>query len=180
MPSLSRSRNSNKKSSKINSNPSSSFGKNDSNKNVNKNTKQQPPPPIPTPTPTPTPIPTPASTQPVGTNSTGGGFFSSITQGFGFGIGSSMAHRVVGSILGSNNNSPTTNSSQNNQISESNESVQYYTKQNTTEIISSNYISKPECNKLQEDYFNCINNVSSHDNCKFTLNIFKECEQTKY
>jgi len=108
-----------------------------------------------------------------------------MTQGFGFGMGSSMGHRVIGSIFGSNNNSssqniPSTNHSteHNHNIPSINHSTQY--NQIPLDITNPKYISKNECKGLQEEYLNCLNNISPYNNCDFSLSIFKECEEAKY
>lgn len=132
------------------------------------------------PPPAQTPLPSSQPINPV--QSSGGGFFSSITQGFGFGIGSSIAHRVVGGIFGSSTNN-TNNSyplsldtNQNGQIGQNSQLLE---NTDITDITKQNYISKPECARLQEEYFNCLKNISSNENCNFSLNIFKDCEDYK-
>ena len=127
---------------------------------------------IPNPSTTPTPSPSTISTPSTSTPSTGNGFFSAITQGFGFGMGSSLGHKVVGGIFGSNNENK-----QDSTISHTNLSPSNLNQNNTLDITNSNYTSKYDCKKLQEDYLNCLNNLSSNE-CDFLLNIFKQCEES--
>jgi hypothetical protein len=135
--------------------------------------------PAPTPTPThaptyaPTITPKPTNKTELGNKTSGGGFMSSVMDGFGFGFGSSIAHRVVGGIFGT--------------PSYYQQSYPHTTKvethiedkvSNTQDISKPEYISKPECKSLQEEYLKCIQSSNTYfqSDCDFSLNIFKDCE----
>lgn len=99
-----------------------------------------------------------------------GGFLSSIMDGFSFGFGSSIAHRVVGGIFGSEYQNPTKTTNQ----------IPTISKVESTHITSQEYISKPECSHLQQEYIKCIQNFKNYEGyeseCNHKLDIFKDCE----
>lgn len=103
--------------------------------------------------------------QPLNKTSNGGGMFSSIINGFSFGVGSSIANRTVNGLFGS----PTIGS---HKIETQQNS------QNIENLAKSEYIAKPECKTFQEEYLRCIqtSNTYSQSSCDFTFNLFKDCE----
>jgi hypothetical protein len=132
--------------------------------------KPSPPPPTP---------PTPSTTQSQSSNnksnkSSGGVFMSSVTDGFSFGFGSSIAHRVVGCIFDSSSTYP-----QSYPPTKEVETHHHnYHSQKSTDISKSEYISKPACKSLQEEYLKCIQSYTTNfqSTCDFLLNMFKDCE----
>lgn len=119
----------------------------------------------------------PSNKTELGNKSSGGGFMSSVMDGFGFGFGSSIAHRVVGCIFGFPSSYPQSYP----------QSYPHTTKVethidnkvlNTQDISKPEYISKSECKSLQEEYLKCIqsSNTDFQSSCDFSLNIFKDCE----
>jgi len=122
---------------------------------------------IPPPTSAPAPAPAPSNKTELDNKSNGGGFMSSIKDGFGFGFGSSIAQRVIGGIFGSS--------------SSSSSSYPTYTQSNSSyqpNISQSEYFSKPECKSFQEEYLKCIQSFDTdhQTSCDFSLNMFKDCE----
>lgn len=151
------------------------------------------PSPSPSPSPSSPPPPAPhtssASTstqsQPsnkteLGNKSSGGGFMSSVMDGFGFGFGSSIAHRVVGGIFGSTTSYPHTTKVETHHHHHHHLQETHIEDKvlNTQDISKPEYISKPECKSLQEEYLKCIQSSTTdfHSSCDFSLNIFKDCE----
>jgi hypothetical protein len=110
----------------------------------------------------------------LGNKSSGGGFRSTMMEGFSFGVGSSIAHKVVGGIFGSSSSYPQSNPQTTNV--ETHHYHHYPLK--THDISKPEYIPKPECKSLQEDYLKCIqsSNTDFQSSCDFLLNIFKDCE----
>lgn len=110
--------------------------------------------------------PTQQNPNPITKSTSGeGGFLSNVAQGFSFGIGSSIAHRIVGSIFGSSARIKTSS------------------EQKQSEITNIDYIAKSECVNFQEEYLKCIkddhNRVDKLHDCEFSLSILKECEGNK-
>ena len=156
------------------SSSSSSYGRYTGSSSGSSLSKSQvsPPPPKSTPPP-PKSTPPPLTTNPVKSNSEGG-FLSSVVSGFGFGFGSSLAHRAVGSIFGSGNSTHTTHT-------ETIHIPQNVSSQNIPSIpdmTTSDYLVKPECKSFQEDYLMCVKNSleTNKTDCDFSFNIFKDCE----
>lgn len=134
---------------------------------------------IPKPSPKPlSPEPTvPSINKEFGNKSSSGGFMSAIKDGFGFGFGSSIAHRVMGSIFGSPSYYPSTT-----EVETHHHSQETYIKDkvsNSQDITKPEYITNPECKSLQEEYLKCIqsSNTDFDSSCDFSLNIFKDCEE---
>jgi hypothetical protein len=130
---------------------------------------KSPPPPIPSFKLPPPPIQQPS------TKSTNGGLFSSVMDGFSFGVGSSIAHKVIGGIFDSSSTSTSTKveTQKESQKSEANVLT-------PLDISKPEYISKSECKIFQEKYLECIGTHNSNTNyeyvCSFSLNEFKNCE----
>lgn len=105
-----------------------------------------------------------------GNKSSGGGFMSSVMDGFSFGFGSNIAHRVVGGIFRSSSTYPHTKEAETH--------YHHYHSQESTDISKPEYITKPECKSLQEEYLKCIQSSTTdfQSTCDFSLNIFKDCE----
>ncbi len=101
-------------------------------------------------------------------NTNSGGFFSSVMDGFSFGIGSSVAREVVGGIFGSSSNNQQTSK------------VEIPHNKIHPDISTPEYIPNPKCKTFQEEYVKCIqssNTDSTKSNCDFLLNIFSDCEK---
>lgn len=128
----------------------------------------KPPPPLQT-----TNIPKPKSNETKTSESSGGGFIGSITQGFGFGIGSSIARRVFGSTTPEYSTNQTTTSSPNlshyptskptYSSSQSNSTIQDTQLQtNSCEITYKKwqecFETNANCDKLYTEYLNCKEN----------------------
>lgn len=109
----------------------------------------------------------------LGNKSSGGGFMSNVMDGFSFGVGSSIAHRVVGGIFGSPSPYP-----QSYPQTKKVETHHHHYPQKTQDITKPEYIPKPECKSLQEDYLKCVqsSNTDFQSSCDFSLNMFKDCE----
>lgn len=121
----------------------------------------------------------PSNKTELGNKSSGGGFMSSVMDGFGFGFGSSIAHRVVGGIFGSPTSYPHTTKVETHHHHHHSQETHIEDKVlNTQDISKPEYISKPECKSLQEEYLKCIqsSNTDFQSSCDFSLNIFKDCE----
>ena len=119
----------------------------------------------------PLPIPSiPLNKTELSNKSNSGGFLSAIKEGFGFGFGSSIAHRVVGGIFGSSSTYSHTTKIETPHY--------HHNTHETPDISKSEYIPKPECKSLQEEYLKCIqsSNTEFHSGCEFMLNSLKNCE----
>ena len=123
----------------------------------------------------PSPSPTVSSNKTeLGNKSSGGGFMSTAMEGFSFGVGSSIAHRLVGGIYGS----PSSYSQSNPQTTKVETYQHHHYPLKTPDISKPEYIPKPECKSLHEDYLKCIQSSSTdfQSSCDFSLNMFKDCE----
>ena len=125
---------------------------------------KKPPPPL-----HPSPTVSSNKTELGNKSNDGGGFLSTVMNGFSFGVGSGIGHRLVGYIVGSSSPSPQTKKV---------ETHHHHYPQKTQDITKPEYIPKPECKSLQEDYLKCVqlSNTDFQLSCDFSLNMFKDCE----
>lgn len=89
-----------------------------------------------------------------------GGFMSNVFQGFSFGVGSSIGHRIVGGLFGNG-------LSGSNGTNESN---------NSTDYTNKNFKPVQACKLLHEEFIDCMNKLNPKYNCYDVLKILDDCE----
>ena len=108
--------------------------------------------------------------QPVQTQPQSGSFFGSMISGFGFGAGSSIAHRVIGGIGGSSSSSSSTSSS-----TQPVQQVQQVQPTLTPIVNESKINCRVDCDKFIKEYLQCIESAST-DHCSHVFDGYKkEC-----
>ncbi len=121
------------------------------------------PPPVSKSSPTPPPPPQPhVSTSTPSTTSMGGGFLSTMIDGFGFGVGSSIARNTIDRIFSSTSTPTTSSSSSSSTISTSTP------KENTN------------CKELNKSLLECLQmNGSDMNICKKAFDDYEACKNNK-
>lgn len=129
---------------------------------------------LPTHPPQPTQHPSQHPSPPSNVASNNRGMFSSMADGFSFGLGSSIAHRVVNGLFSSSTTKvETPKKIQNLQdLQDTMDAIKL------KHIAKPEYIAKPECKVLQDEYLKCIqfSYAENQSSCDFNLNLFRDCE----
>ena len=105
-----------------------------------------------------------------------GSFLGSMVQGFSFGVGSSIAHRVVGGIFGSSSSNPSTQSTQSTQPQtvHPNHSTQPIQTIQTIPIVNDTKINcQVDCDKFIKEYLQCIESASP-EHCSHVFDGYKK------